>query len=208
MIKVRGIGQRSEAWYKIKMKTISSSNFGKIITPSGKLSSQCEDYLIEIAYYDVNREIPDNFITADMQRGIDLEEEAISYYSLMTNNDVDLIGFIYLNEAKNIGCSPDGLIKKLGSGIEVKCPNNINHAKTVIKQEVPNQYIPQIQGLMWICEADSWEFISYSKAMVPFIMTIKRDDEYIKKLSDAVLSAEQRLITIKSKLKGMMNGQH
>ncbi len=56
----------------------------------------------------------------------------------------------------------------------------------LLAQEMPIEYKPQVQGCLWGCERDWWDFMSYSDVMEPMIKRIYRDEEYIRKLKSAV----------------------
>ena len=44
-------------------------------------------------------------------------------------------------------------------------------------------YIPQVQGCIWLCEQDHWDFMSYHPDARPLIVRVERDEEYIDGLS-------------------------
>jgi hypothetical protein len=55
----------------------------------------------------------------------------------------------------------------------------------------------QVQGGMWICECDEWDFVSYHpqfpEGMQLYIETIKRDDAFIEAMAVDVLSAVREI---------------
>ena len=45
-----------------------------------------------------------------MERGKMLEPEAFAYYDIQTDSNPLKVGFIYRDEGRMVGCSPDGLV--------------------------------------------------------------------------------------------------
>lgn len=148
--------QRSEEWFNIRKGKFTASN-AQAIAANGK---GLETYVYEIlaGKYSVGKE---EYINADMQRGIDLEEQAILTYSIEESVEVDLVGFVESHES--IGCSPDGLIGENG-GIEVKCPNDIGFLKLMLngEKEIDTKYIWQCQMCLLITGREYWDLVFYN----------------------------------------------
>jgi len=79
-----------------------------------------------------------------------------------------------------VGCSPDGLTPK--SGIEIKCPNRGIHTGYLLANKIPTKYKPQVQGCMWLCERDTWDFVSFHPEIDSLVISVERDEEYIEGL--------------------------
>jgi putative phage-type endonuclease len=116
-----------------------------------------------------------------MQRGIDLEEEARQEFFTLTGIQVFPKVMINHNLPWQMA-SLDG-ISVLGNLIlEIKCPGKQDHI-TALNGKIPEKYIPQLQHQMCVCNAQAMQYFSYSgKNESNVILTIQRDDEYIKKL--------------------------
>jgi hypothetical protein len=60
-----------------------------------------------------------------------------------------------------VGGTPDGLVGERGM-IEAKCPLTFkNHLRTVITRTVPDEYLPQVLGHLWLSGRDWCDFVSY-----------------------------------------------
>lgn len=94
-----------------------------------------------------------------MQRGVDLEFEALELYSTMKDVEIDIVGFI--EHSPYVGCSPDGLIGMNG-GIEIKCPNDNNFIKTVVSSYFESKYIWQCQMNLYITGREYWDLAFYN----------------------------------------------
>jgi len=84
-----------------------------------------------------------------------------------------------------IGCSPDGFIDDDGV-IEIKCPYNSGKWVRAYRKglRLPSEYIPQVQGQMWITGRQWCLFVYFDPRMDsigdPLMETrIDRDDAYI-----------------------------
>lgn len=82
-----------------------------------------------------------------MERGSQLESEAMEFFEQITGKIVETIGFISSDSNENIASSPDGLIKvgkKYKEAVEIKCLSSANHLEAWIENKIPKDYIPQV----------------------------------------------------------------
>jgi len=108
------------------------------------------------------------------------------------------VGFV-LNDAKTIGASPDGLIGSDG-GIEIKCPKASTAVRYMVEDKLPDIYKPQVQGNLWICEREWWDFVVYHPSMDLFVTRVYRDEAYIKKLETHITAFVEELETLHGRL--------
>ena len=104
-----------------------------------------------------------------------------------------------LNDAKTIGASPDGLIGSDG-GIEIKCPKASTAVRYMVEDKLPDIYKPQVQGNLWICEREWWDFVVYHPSMDLFVKRVYRDDAYIKKLETHITAFVEELEALHGRL--------
>lgn len=87
------------------------------------------------------------------------------------------------------GSSPDGVIEDDG-GLEIKCPDSITHVGYLTAGVAPSEYLPQIQGNMWVTGRAWWDFVSFDPRLPPnlrlFVVRVPRDDAYIETLAREV----------------------
>ena len=125
--------------------------------------------------------------------GHEVEQFARDAYELETGNVVQQVGFIEHQEFPFAGASPDGLIDDDG-GLELKCPRDSRIHLDRFLSGVPAEYIPQIQGCMWVTGRQWWHFASYDPRMPEshrlLIINVPRDEAVIAKIQAAVLAAE------------------
>lgn len=184
-MRVNNFEQGSQEWLQSRLGKPTASNFGKLITPTGKPSASAEGYINELVAQRITGEIPEFFKSEAMERGNELEPHAKASYEFTHDIEVVEVG-LCLHDDFECGASPDGLIGDDG-GIEIKCPLPHTHVAYLRGGEVPSKYIPQIQGCMWITGREWWDFMSYHPSMQDLIVRVYRDEAYIKKLADIVI---------------------
>ena len=176
--------QRSDEWKKLKAGKISGTGFGNVL--AGKDTARRKDYLSLLRWERREQRLAEFEVNEYMQWGIDHEEWALNMYGANTDfkSHYEAVGFVQMNDY--IGVSPDGLVDICGM-VEIKCPKTTTHEKYIKQGREPAPYRPQIQGQMWVCERQWCDFVSYDpRHKTPlFIHRVCRDDEYIKRLSEA-----------------------
>jgi putative phage-type endonuclease len=192
-MRVINLEQGSQEWLQSRLGKPTASNFGKLITPTGKPSTSAEGYINELIAQRITGELPEFYTNEAMARGNELEPAAKAMYEFMHGVEVVEVG-LCLHDEFECGASPDGLVGDDG-GIEIKCPLPHTHVSYLRAGDVPGKYVPQIQGCLWITGREWWDFMSYHPAMEDLIVRVYRDEAYIKKLADAVTSAVEIIET-------------
>lgn len=173
--------QGSEEWHKARIGMITASRFKDAIAQgrSGGVGKTSENYAYEIVGEILTGEPADVYINAAMEWGLEQEPYAKLAYEEHTLNKIHETGFIEKEEM--IGGSPDGLIGKDGM-IEVKCPSSHIHARNLHNKKVPSEYVPQVQGLLWIAGRKWCDFVSYRPKCDLMIVRIDYDEKYVNEL--------------------------
>lgn len=129
------------------------------------------------------------FVSKDMQRGSDLEGDAIAAYELLSENVVQPVGFLAHPELP-AGCSPDGQVSDYAGIVEVKCPKSATHLGYLRSGKVPTAYMHQITHNLWITGAAWCEFISFDprfpEPLRLFVRRVNRADVDLKAYELAV----------------------
>jgi hypothetical protein len=182
--------QGSEDWHKARLGLATASCFDRILTPkTGKLSTQSVGYMAEkLAGLKLGHPV-DDFVSEWMERGKELEPEAIKAYEEHTADTVEVVG-LCLTDDGVAGCSPDGLLHTEDGpgGLEIKCPSPKEHVLNDIggKDRFAAAHINQVQGSLWITGRDWWDLMSYHPGMPPVIVRCMRDEDRIAALRGAV----------------------
>jgi len=196
-MRIRDDIQGSEAWLESRLGRPTASNFGKLITPMGKASASSQGYIDELIAQRITGEIPEFFKSSAMERGNELEPAAKALYEFTHDVEVKEVG-LCLHDKFECGASPDGLIGYEG-GLELKCPLPHTHVSYLRDGCIPQKYIPQVQGCLWITEREWWDFMSYHPSMEDLIVRVYRDNAYITKLAEQVIRAVEIIETESSK---------
>lgn len=177
---IHNFDQRTDEWYQIRLGKLTGSDFHTFL---GNGETKKNKLLQKAAEKITGKSDEEHFVTEDIQRGIDLEDEAILAYEMTSGNNVDKVGFIEENEY--VGCSPDGLVGDDGI-IEVKCPKQSVFLKQVIDQKIKPEYYTQIQFNLLISGRKWCDYIAYNKNFPLFIKRFEIDTDAREKIVKAI----------------------
>lgn len=176
--------QRTEEWYKIRLGKFTGSNFHALLS-NGKMRDKV---IFEKTAEHITKYSDIELInSADIRRGIELEDEAIFLYEVQFNTKVDSVGFIEIDEFT--GCSPDGLVGSDGM-VEVKSPRQSVYLETVLTGKIKPEYDTQIQYDLFISDRKWCDFIMYHRKFGIYVKRIYRNAEKIKTIINALNNAK------------------
>jgi hypothetical protein len=166
--------QGSDEWHAARKGRATASQFKKIVTPTGKLSSQADAYARVLARECVTDE-PFAFAgNRATDWGSEHEPHARDAYRALTGFDVVEVGFATHRKLVCVGCSPDGIIMENGvavAGLEIKCPSPDTLVDWAMAGVVPPEHLPQIHGSMAVTGLRRWEFVAYFPGVPLFTAT-------------------------------------
>lgn len=177
---IHNFDQRTDEWYRIRLGRLTGSDFHTFL---GNSETKKNKLLQKAAEKITGESDEEHFVTEDIQRGIDLEDEAILMYEMQTGNVVDKVGFIERDEFS--GCSPDGLVGTDGI-IEVKCPKQSVFLKQVVEDKIKPEYYTQIQYNLFISGRKWCDYIAYNPKFPLFIKRFDIDKETFEKIEKAL----------------------
>lgn len=196
MIELFDHEQGSPEWHACRLAIPTASEFHSVMAKGeGKVR---RSYMLKLAGEAMTGEIMEGYTNANMERGKAMEAEARALYSLVTDKDLTAVGFVR-NGRK--GCSPDSLIGKDG-GVEIKTALPHIQVERLLKNALPLEHRAQVQGSIWICEREWWDFVSYWPKLPPLIVRVARDDGYIATLAGEIARFNDELADIIAHLKG------
>lgn len=179
--------QGSEAWLRLRLGKVTSTRIKRIMTTTWK------EVIDEIIAEQEYPELPyDDYISDDMQRGLDMEPLAITHYERTMGVTVDRsAGFIVCEKFPILGYSPDGLIGSNG-GVEVKCPTTKVHVKRLRENKLPNDYKYQIFTAFLVNEnLEYMDFVSFDPRLERRPIFVHRT--YRMEVADQLLEIETQL---------------
>ena len=178
-ITIHNVEQRSPEWHALRSGKIGGSEAIGLTTPARMktlLYKKAGEILAPIMIDD-DEEI---FISKAMQRGIDLEPEALDRYFQMTGNFILPCGYVTNSDYIHAGVSPDGMTSDYRIAAEVKCLSRDKHVETFITQKVPSDYMPQIAWYFFIMPAlERVDFIMYHPDFMLkslYVIEVSRED--------------------------------
>ncbi len=196
--------QGTPGWFAARAGRPTASNFAKVVTGTGNPSTQVKAYMFALIAETLATSPLESYSNRAMERGIELEQEAVDYYQFDREVDVQRVGLCYQNEERLWSCSPDGLVGMDG-GLEIKCPSHPVHIEYLLAGTIPTKYKPQVQGSLWITGRDWWDFMSYHPGLPSLIVRVERDETYIARLSKAVSQLSDDLQENLQKIKEKYN---
>jgi len=148
----------------------------KIVTTRGEPSKQAEKYMYQLAAERITGRPTTTYKSWQMQEGNEREAESRLYYEMATGHAVEQVTFVYGDESKQWGCSPDGLIDETG-GYETKNPEAHTHCERLLKcaDKVPTDYVVQVQSSLLFTGRQWWQFMSYYPGLRSIIVTVEPD---------------------------------
>jgi len=182
--------QGSDEWFAARVGIPTASCFKELITSQGKKSASFDKYCNTLAAARLMGRAPESFESDWMKRGTELEPQARAFYEFERDIEVPQVGLCLLDDG-SAGASPDGLTDDCG--LEIKCPAPHTHVEYLSRGKLPAAYVPQVQGCLWICERDHWDFLSFHPDMPPLLIRVGRDDKFIAELAALVSAANEKV---------------
>jgi len=176
------VEQGSPEWARLRAGIPTASQFNRIVTPGGKPSVQADEYMRFLLAERLIGLPLDSPKTSWMQRGQEMEGEAVCFYEFTREIAVEPIGFVTTDDGK-IGASPDRLIGDDGL-LEIKCPSPEVHIGYMLWDRVDDKYKVQLQGQLYVSERSWVDICSYHPCLDSVIVRVKRDEEFIEKLAE------------------------
>jgi len=184
MMMIHECEQGSQEWLVRRMGLPTASEFSTVMASGrgGGESKTRATYMRKLAGEIITGELAESYTSPHMDRGKVMEDEARDMYALEYNADPVRVGFV---TNFNAGCSPDSLLGSNG-GLEIKTALPHIQIERLEKDDLPPEHRAQVQGSMWICEREYWDFVSYWPRLPLLRVRVARDEEYIATIKSAV----------------------
>ena len=187
------IEQRSEEWRKQRHGKFSASEIYKLMGIKA-LGYTGKSYAIEKAIEQLYGDVDENFISYDMQRGIEMEPLAFAKFKELKSLEfIDVENCGFFNLSNHAGASPDGLVGK-DAVLEIKCPKASTFFKLVATNEIDPKYYYQMQMQM-ICtgrkKAYFFNYIIIDGLEYWHEIEVERDDVICDKMIERIEEAIQ-----------------
>ena len=169
------------------------------MTPTGLESKAERKYRAELCVEWVTGEPVKDFDSEWTEYGKLNEPKARAFYEFRNDCTVDHVGMMVADDGSYAG-SPDGLVGEDG-GLELKCVNPTDHLLYLSEGVCPREYVPQVQGCLWISGREWWDFMSWHRDFPPFVKRVYPDERWHAALSKAMPEFLERLAAQKVQLR-------
>lgn len=186
--------QGDEDWLRARLGILTASEMKLCITPTLKIADndKTRSHVFELLFQRMTGFIEPQYVSDAMLRGQEDEVYARAAYEEHCA-PVKEVGFITNDRfGFTIGYSPDGLVGDDGL-IEVKSRAGKYQVQTIAENEVPADYMIQLQTGLLVSERKWIDFISYSGGLPVFIKRVEADPDTQAAILAAATAFENKL---------------
>lgn len=186
--------QGSDEWLQQRCGLLTASEMKLILTPTLKVANndKLRAHVFEIAAQRLLGHVEPHYVSDDMIRGHDDEIEARALYA-KHHAPVTEVGFVTNNRwGFTIGYSPDALVGHEGQ-IECKSRRQKYQVQTIARDEVPEEYVLQLQTGLLVTEREWIDFVSYSGGQPLYVKRVYPDAAIQAAIETAAAEFEQRV---------------
>ena len=163
-MKIHMMEQRSDEWFAVRLGKITGTSFATVANgKKATVETLCEKTAAERI---TGLASESGYTNAAMERGIELEGQALELYATENFASVRRVGFVELDEF--IGVSPDGLVDDNGT-LEIKCPERHTHLAYLTGSKSWKTYRWKIQGDIFVTGRHWCDFVSYNPDFPPHL---------------------------------------
>lgn len=186
--------QGSDEWLQQRCGILTASEMKLVLTKTLRTADndKLRSHVFEIAAQRILGHVEPQYVSDDMIRGHDDEIEARSLYAEHFS-PVREVGFVTNDKwGFTIGYSPDGLVGDDGQ-IECKSRRQKYQVQTIANDEVPEEFVLQLQTGLLVTERDWIDFVSYSGGQPLYVKRVYPDAGIQAAIIDAAIAFEERV---------------
>lgn len=178
------VEQGSRDWFRMRSGVVTASKAENMLAKKG--TAKRDGYMSELVAQIATGQLPEEISAKALQWGKDNEQAAHDAYSASTFELVGTIPFIYKDDSKRFGCSPDGLCAN--HGLELKSPwSTRTYIEFICADKIKPEYVKQCQYSMWVTGLERWDFANFDPRMIKnklHYVTIERDEKMMKQFDE------------------------
>ena len=189
--------QGSDEWLQLRCGKITASEMKLLMTPTGKVANndKTRAHAYELAFQRITGFVEPQYVSDAMLRGQEDEIYARAEYEKHFA-PVQEVGFVTTERyGFTIGYSPDGLVGDDGL-IEIKSRGGKYQVQTIATNEVPEEYMLQLQTGLLVTGRQWIDFISYSAGLPVFVKRVEPDRDLQARIVGAAKAFDMRVAEI------------
>lgn len=211
LLRVFNDPQGSAEWFKARLGIPTASMFSVIMAEGrdGGESMTRQQYLYRLAGEQITGEpAEETFRSRAMERGKEMEPQAVEDYERRTGRAVTRVGFATnFDDLKLCGASADGLVGFDG-GIETKTMRPDLMIPLLVRgARMLPEHRGQVHGNMLVWERDWWDFKVFYPGMPDFTVRVEKDETYHRRLLEEVQTFNYELKKLVEQLRNMGAGR-
>ena len=188
---------RERKWLKWRCGIPTASEFQCLLADSPDKKGR-KSLLMRKAGERLTGEPEDTYVSKDMLRGREMEDETRLQYALLTGQELRRVPFVKNHGA---GASPDSVIDPNG-GAEFKS----NKPSVLVgywdKNVFPSVYVAQVQGTLWIMDdREWWDIVCCWRGVPMFVKRAYRDAAKIGEIAREVANFNEDLEALVERIK-------
>lgn len=206
--------QGSERWFSLRAGIPTASEFSRFLTAdftlkeprskaakeAGELNEAVWTYICEKVAERFSGPIP-SFTSFVTDQGKFNESLARKWLAMELDTEIEEVAFIRSDDGK-CGASPDGILKGT-EGLELKCPQTPNQVRYCLEGKLPEEYVHQVYGSLFVSGFQCWHFASYFDGYPTLHLVIERDESIMQRIGAAVNTVSTLIDACFLKLKSM-----
>lgn len=197
--------QGSDEWLALRCGILTASNMGLVLTPTLKAANndKTRAHAYEIALQRLTGFVEPQYVSDAMLRGQEDEIYARAAYAEHFA-PVEETGFVTNTSLGfTLGYSPDGLVGSDGL-IECKSRAGKYQVQTIATNEVPSEYVLQLQTALLVTGREWIDFISYCGGLPMFVKRVEPDPDIQEAIIAAATAFEQRVAEIEQEYRATL----
>lgn len=189
--------QGSPEWHAARCGLMTASELNLILSPTLKQANneKTRKHVYELAAQRINQYVEPTYIGDNMMRGWADEIKARELYSQRFKPVTEVGGMCRDFGEFKLWCSPDGLVGEDG-GIECKSRIQKYQLETITKNEVPEEYMLQVQAGILVSGRNWWDYVSYSGGMPMWVIRVDPIQKYQDAIKEACAAFELKVLEV------------
>lgn len=197
------ITQGTDEWLRLKHGVLSASTLKNVITAKTlkiSVAANTKVFYDDILSQRIDETLQPNFVSYDMQRGLDDEVYAVQQYADEYKAEYKYCGFIINNLLGfPFGYSPDALIGDDGL-LEIKSKLPKLQIKTILDHicgrtddQIPSEHMMQVQAGLFVSQRKWCDFISFCNGNQMMKVRVEPIEKFQVAIKEAAIAFEATL---------------